>query len=360
MSLGLSDNDIFAILTGNDQSENQTVSPDVPSSGSQEPVEGTPQEQPVAPMPEQHMEQQQPQEEVEQEQSQPEEQPIQEQEQEQEPVEEQQEEVQEEQQDATIVGKTIQDVTISSVDEAEQLIAHGINATNAYKALAPYKQVIAVLDENNFTDPNKLLMAIDIQNGDIDAIKKLITDLNIDVDKLYSEEDERVSYTPKAKVLSEEALYMKEVVNTHAKGNEALAYIQTWDRFSTDEVVKHPGILKDVADHMQSGLYDEISKIMRKEEYMGGLNSTKSTIERYKDAMLVAETNIEKQKKEAQEQQQAKVKAQTRNRSGSPKAAPQPRQSGSFRPTVQELNRMGSMGESNVSSLIDSLYINKK
>ena len=88
-------------------------------------------------------------------------------------------------------GKTI---SLKSPDEAIQLMQMGANYTRKMQSIAPYRKTLMMLEKAQLLDEDKLSYAIDLLNGNQEAIKKLLKDTK--VDPLEFNTEDNVNYQP--------------------------------------------------------------------------------------------------------------------------------------------------------------------
>ena len=185
-------------------------------------------------------------------------------------------------------GKTVE---IRSPEEAIQLMQMGANYTKKMQAIAPYRKIVLMLENNGLLDEARLSYLIDLDKRDPEAIKKLIKDSGIDpldidtsVEPSYREGNHRVT--------DEEVAFTSvlEDVKTAPGGVDTLQKINTtWDQASKEALWKEPQILSAMHQQMASGVYDVISAEVDRLRTLGRISPETPFIQAYRlvgDAMV--------------------------------------------------------------------------
>ena len=163
-------------------------------------------------------------------------------------------------------------IKVDTVEEARTLMQKGANYNKKMAALKPAFKVAKMLENNELLDEDTVSYLIDLQNGNPEALKKLIKDKGIDLDSLESDEDPKYAPTTKHKVTDEE-LALDEVL---AQVRETDTYEATmnvvgkeWDESSKSKLVSNPTMLLKLNEHMGNGVYEQISNEMARQEALG-------------------------------------------------------------------------------------------
>lgn len=163
-------------------------------------------------------------------------------------------------------------IKVDTVDEARTLMQKGANYNKKMAALKPAFKVAKMLENNELLDEDTVSYLIDLQNGNPEALRKLIKDKGIDLDSLESDEDPKYAPTTKHKVTDEE-LALDEVL---AQVRETETYEATmnvvgkeWDESSKSKLVSNPTMLLKLNEHMGNGVYEQISNEMARQEALG-------------------------------------------------------------------------------------------
>lgn len=163
-------------------------------------------------------------------------------------------------------------IKVDTVEEARTLMQKGANYNKKMAALKPAFKVAKMLENNELLDEDTVSYLIDLQNGNPEALRKLIKDKGIDLDSLESDEDPKYAPTTKHKVTDEE-LALDEVL---AQVRETDTYEATmnvvgkeWDESSKSKLVSNPTMLLKLNEHMGNGVYEQISNEMARQEALG-------------------------------------------------------------------------------------------
>lgn len=168
-------------------------------------------------------------------------------------------------------GRNIQ---VNSIDDAITLMRMGANYNKKMAALKPNLRTVKMLEQNNLNE-EKINFAIDLLNGDQNAIRKLLKDKNID--PIDFDDQESVQYTPKNHNTVTDADVALDQVLNDIRDNES--YPRTigivskeWDDASRDMVMKDPTIIQVLDEHVQLGFYDKIADVLESERALGRLS----------------------------------------------------------------------------------------
>ena len=182
------------------------------------------------------------------------------------------------------------DMKVDSVDDARKLMQMGANYNKKMSALKPNMKVLKTLEKHELLGEGKLDFLIDLNEGNPDAIAKLLKDKGIDPMELNLEEEGN-DYQPAQRSIDDREVELDSVLD-ELSGSETydrtLNVVGTeWDNQSKQIVAEQPQLLKVIDDHMANGIYDLISTEVEKERVFGRLSGV-SDIHAYRqigDAM---------------------------------------------------------------------------
>ncbi|ARM71107.1 hypothetical protein pVco7_gp118 [Vibrio phage pVco-7] len=174
------------------------------------------------------------------------------------------------------------DIPIKSADEARKLMQLGAGYYKNMEALKPARKVIAMLEDNDMMDEEKLSFAIDLLNKNPQAINKLISDQ--DLSEIVDEKNE--GYTPTNKSVSEQALNVKDALKAieHTETYEKTVNVlgREWDTQSREIVQKSPEAIAMINEHMSNGIYDAVSAEVERRKMFGTIPEGTPDILAYK------------------------------------------------------------------------------
>jgi hypothetical protein len=181
------------------------------------------------------------------------------------------------------------DVDVKSVDDAIALMQMGANYNKKMAALKPNLKLMKLLQNNNLLSEEKLAYLIDLGNKDPNAINKLVKESGIDpmdIDAAKASE-----YKPKIHTVDDREIDLDTVLDELQDSpsyNRTLEIVsQKWDGASKQVVAGMPELLRVINSHVESGIYDLISKEVEGERMFGRLKGL-SDIDAYRqvgDAM---------------------------------------------------------------------------
>jgi len=123
-----------------------------------------------------------------------------------------------------------------------------------------YRPFMAPLKERGMLDdPAKFDLAMNLLDGDKEAIKKHLQQLDIDPLDLNMED---INYTRKPTIASNEALVLEDTLqvakNAGIEDKVKEVVGKEWDEESFQEFLNNSAVRSDLLDHISSGAYDEV------------------------------------------------------------------------------------------------------
>lgn len=192
----------------------------------------------------------------------------------------------------TANGKKVKGfVTADKLISAQQMAYGYSDKMEGFKQYRPY---MMPLKEKGYLDnPEKFNLALDLADGNVDALKKHIQTLGIDV-MTWDLDEEKVNYTAKEHRASERSIAVNETIDrAKAAGvNDRLQLVvgEQWDESSVEEFMKDAKIRNDLVDHMQNGVYDMVQDKIREIKATDyGFSDLKST-DQYRKALSILDS----------------------------------------------------------------------
>lgn len=177
-------------------------------------------------------------------------------------------------------GKEIQ---VSSIDDAITLMQMGANYNKKMAGLKPNLKLIKMLENHNLLDENKLSYLIDLDKKDPNAISKLIKESGVDPLDIDTNEDS--NYKPNTYTVDDKQVeldgILEEIRDTNSFNTTIDVISNKWDEASKRVLYDNPNIIKIINEHVNSGIYDQISSVVESEKMLGRLTGM-SDIEAYK------------------------------------------------------------------------------
>lgn len=154
-------------------------------------------------------------------------------------------------------GKTIKG--FNDPDKIIQGLQKAIGFEEKNAVINKHKQFLSPLKERGMLeDPEKFNLALSILDGDKEAIKKHLKDL--DINPVLDLDLDEIDYKPKqhlaseGKVVLNDALDYAETIGVKDKLNEVL--VKDMDDGSFSDFIKYPKLRNDLVEHLQDGTYD--------------------------------------------------------------------------------------------------------
>ena len=175
-------------------------------------------------------------------------------------------------------------ISLKDPQEAIRLMQMGANYTRKMQEIAPARKALLMLQNNGLLDEGKLAFLIDIEKRNPEAIKKLLTDAEIDPMSIdtttapaYQEGNHRVSDTDVAFHSALEDLQATET------GKETLRIIHTgWDQASKEVLYTDPSVMATIHAQREIGIYDRINAEVTRQKTLGVIGATVPFLQAYK------------------------------------------------------------------------------
>lgn len=178
-------------------------------------------------------------------------------------------------------GKTID---LKTPEEATQLMQMGANYTKKMQALAPYRKVLTMLENNNLLDENRISFLIDLDKKNPEAIKRLVKDSKIDPIDL-GEESKTPYFEGNHKVTDEEVAFKTTLqdLRSNAGGTDTLQQINGWDQASKEVLWKNPELMNVIHSQRENGIYAQIQAEVDRRRTLGTLSPNVPFLHAYKE-----------------------------------------------------------------------------
>jgi len=184
-------------------------------------------------------------------------------------------------------GKKVKAFTDPDKILQSQQMSYGFGPKMA--AIKEYRPFLTTLKEKGFLEnPDKFNFAMDLLDGDPEALKKHMQTLNVDPIDL---DMDSVSYSGKNHLTSKEALVLEdtiEIAKNYGVEEKLRATIgKEWDTESFNEFLTVPEVRKDLLDHMATGAFDLVQDRiaeMKTLDISGSFTSMKAT-DQYRQAV---------------------------------------------------------------------------
>lgn len=176
------------------------------------------------------------------------------------------------------------DIQVESVDDAIQLMKMGLGFSKKMAALKPNLKLMKMLENNGVLSEDKLSFLIDLDKKNPDAIKKLVSDSNLDTYEFESSEN-NPDYTPNTYAVDDTEIeldsVLEDIKSTTAYNTTIDVVSNKWDQTSKQEVLKNPNIIRVINEHIENGLYDQIQSVIDRDRMLGRLSGI-SDLEAYR------------------------------------------------------------------------------
>ena len=204
------------------------------------------------------------------------------------------------------------EIPIEDIEELYQLASKGVDYTRKMQQISPFRSAVELMQQQELS-VDDLNLLVDIKQGNKEAVKKLIKDVDLDVYEEFDPEDE-VQYTPKNYAPNEIEVQLKEIEDKISQDEEYPTTVKViesvLDPKSKEMLMQNPNLIEGLHQDIKSGIFFEIEPLVTKQMLLG--KATGSYIETYAN---LASQLIEQKKQEAlqkaQSNQQQKQMQQT-------------------------------------------------
>ena len=186
------------------------------------------------------------------------------------------------------------EMQVDSVEDVMSLMKMGANYQKKMATIAPNLKIVKMLEKNGLLDSSKLNNLIDLSKKNPAAISKLIKDSGID--PLDIDTDEEVKYTPNDYNVSDKEYKLDEALESIKDSttfNETIDVLSNkWDNESKNIISENPRIISIIDEHMQNGVYAEVTKLVDKERALGRLEGVADVTAYEQAASYLASTGV--------------------------------------------------------------------
>ena len=190
--------------------------------------------------------------------------------------------------------------------ESQQMAA---GFSDKMASFSKYKPFMNSIKDNGFLEnPEKFNLAMSLLEGDQEALKKHIKDLEIDP---FEMDMENINYTSKNQVSSDLEVAYGDVME-NAKIHNVDTQVQQvinkdWDDKSVIELLEDPQSSADLVNHISTGAYEVVQNRIAEKKRTDSQNvySRKSTIEQYREAAREIEAEYSQHVQQQQQQGRA-------------------------------------------------------
>lgn len=165
------------------------------------------------------------------------------------------------------------EIVPESEEDVIALMQMGANYTKKMAMLKPNLKTVKTLEQAGI-DSERLNFLIDLHNKNPEAVKKLISDT--DIDPLELDTEEKVDYQPTDHAVSDEEVVFDTVVSELSEsehfGKTRDIVTKVWDDESKRAIAGNPTLLKQLHEEVQMDRYDKVQGIIDRERMFGRLD----------------------------------------------------------------------------------------
>lgn len=164
---------------------------------------------------------------------------------------------------------------VKNVDEAIKLMQMGVGFHTKMNALKDLKRKIQPLEDHNLLNEDNVNFFIDlVGKKDQNAIKKLLSDAKVDPIDIDLDNDSS-EYKPNTYTVDDARLELDDILETLKTSTHYTNILDIvgnkWDDKSKQAVAEQPSIMRDLNQHMESGIYDLVNAEVERQRMFGNL-----------------------------------------------------------------------------------------
>ena len=228
------------------------------------------------------------------------------------------------------------EIKVDSADDLRRLAQMGVGYNAKMAELKPLRKIAKMLETADLLDEEKINYLIDLSKGNASAINKLVSDSGIH--PLDIDTDSTEDYKPNTYNVNDNQLALDEALDElerTSSGQRVIELVSTkLDKASKQVLVSNPEHMHMLAQHIESGLYDQVMARVERERLFNRIPAGASDLDAYnmigQQMAQAGELHTpaptpkaaqQKQAKDAQRQQRKRAAASPR---GKKKATPKP------------------------------------
>jgi len=177
------------------------------------------------------------------------------------------------------------------IDDPEKIIRGlqmSVGYTDKMRKFKEYRPFLTPLREKGILDnPEKFNTLIDAMEGNKDALKKLISDANINPMELTSD-DTDTEYTPTDYTANDFDIAFEDLMDSSRQAGIEQPLVdkvlKTWDDASIAELVMDKQSASDIVQQIDNGAFDLVQKRIREKEVFDPAFTEMPAIEKYRNA----------------------------------------------------------------------------
>lgn len=226
------------------------------------------------------------------------------------------------------------EITPKTVEDVISLMQMGANYTKKMQLMAPMKRAVESLDKAKIGEED-LNFLIDIHNGNVEAIKKLLQKHKVDPFEL---DLETTNYVPNNNIASDSDVEFSDVLKDVQASLPRIQSIltDTWDSASKQAVLKDPNLMRALHEEIEMGRFDEVQNRLEQERMFGRYKGV-SDVQAYID--IVTKMVNEQRKTTIQKQEKPVTNTKTLNKTKAAPVRSKPKNQGTTM-TVKDLYSM--------------------
>ena len=174
----------------------------------------------------------------------------------------------------------------AKIRQSQQMAGGFSDKMASFKQYRPYMAPLKA--RGMLDDPAKFSLAMQLVDGDVEAMKEHMKNLSIDPLELDMDE---ISYSNSNELASQESIILDDTMEmARSAGIETQVKEvigSQWDQSSFDEFLANPEVRNDLLDHIRTGAYDSVQdKITEKKQLdVSGQYGNLSSIAQYREAV---------------------------------------------------------------------------
>ena len=167
------------------------------------------------------------------------------------------------------------EIPIDNIDELYQLASKGLDYTRKMQNIKPFRSAVELMQQQGLS-VDDLNLLVDIKQGNKDALKAVIKDLNIDPYEDLTIDDEPVDYKPNNYAPDPKLIEVNEVIDSISSDpefettNKVISDIL--DDMSKSKLLENPNLINLLHNDVKQGLFFEVEPLVTKQKLINNDN----------------------------------------------------------------------------------------
>lgn len=178
------------------------------------------------------------------------------------------------------------EVKLRDAEHARNLVQLGVDYNKKMQNMRPHMQALKTLEKEGLLGDNEQLnLLLEAKDGNPEAIKKLISQANIDILDISDDDANAKDYRPQDRMVSEQEVAIGDALSAIKEspkyGDTINVMQQVFDQKSREIISDNPNYITALNQDIESGVYDNVMEAVQYKRDMRAVPAGMSDIELY-------------------------------------------------------------------------------